>query len=151
MNTQARYILYVGLTQGNQVYHMVAKLLAGMDFCPMSQTGNAKQIYRQNERSRGFVTMWCKALAKRLDICIAHLLDISHLAECVDIKKIFKCGKTTEQCPVNTSSVIVCIQLLGLFRLKYACANRTMFSRSGKTTDHLTSTSSNERNIILST
>ena len=51
----------------------------------------------------------------------------------------------------ENSSVMGCAQLLGLFHLTYSCANWTMFRRSGKTTKHLTSTFSNEMNLIFST
>ena len=83
--------------------------------------------------------------------CTEHSLNFSHLVQCVNVTTIFGCGKTTVHCPLNISSVIGSTQLLGWFRLKYACANWTMFNWSGKTTEHLASTSSNKRNLILST
>ena len=97
-----------------------------------------------------WIFIYDKALAKRLDICTEHSLNISQLVQCVDMAKFFGCSKMTEHCPVNISSVIGCTQILGRFRLKYACTNWAMFNRSGKTTGHLASTSSNKRNLILS-
>ena len=47
--------------------------------------------------------------------------------------------KTTEHCLVNISSVIGCKQLLGLFRLKYVSASRTVLNQSGKAIEHLAS------------
>ena len=82
---------------------------------------------------------------------VLNIWGISDLVQCMDFENIFGCGKTTEHCPVNISSMIGCTQLLGLFRLKCACASRTMLSWHGKTTEHLASTSSNKTNLISST
>ena len=88
-----------------------------------------------------------KALVKR---CTQYSLKISQLVQHVGIIKMFGCGRMTEHFPRNVTSVIGCTQLLGWFRLKYACGNWQCSSGMAKRLDIFPLIPSSKRNSILS-